>query len=44
MAAQGVTRFIEIGPGAVLSGLARRIVPGAQTASVQDLDAVDALA
>lgn len=44
MAAQGVTRFIEIGPGAVLSGLARRIAPAAQTASVQDLDAMGALA
>ena len=31
MAANGVTDFIEVGPGRVLSGLIRRIVPGAQT-------------
>jgi len=29
--AGGAARFVEIGPGNVLSGLARRIVPGAQT-------------
>lgn len=31
MAAQGVTTFVEIGPGRVLSGLIKRIAPGAQT-------------
>lgn len=34
MAAQGVTTFVEIGPGRVLSGLIKRIAPGAQTKSI----------
>jgi [acyl-carrier-protein] S-malonyltransferase len=29
--ARGVETFIEVGPGAVLSGLIRRIVPEAET-------------
>jgi [acyl-carrier-protein] S-malonyltransferase len=37
MQAQGVTTFIEIGPGKVLSGLVRRIVPEARTLSSEDL-------
>jgi [acyl-carrier-protein] S-malonyltransferase len=43
MAANGVERFIEIGPGTVLSGLAKRIVPGVETVAVGTLDALDAL-
>ena len=31
---RGVTRFVEIGPGSVLSGLIRRIDRGAQAVSV----------
>ncbi len=31
IAAQGITTFIEVGPGAVLSGLIRRTVPEAET-------------
>ena len=34
MAAHGVTTFVEIGPGRVLSGLIKRIVPGAQTRNI----------
>jgi len=47
MAAAGVTLFLELGSGKVLSGLARRIAPGAATASVgapAELDAALAAA
>ena len=44
MAAQGVDRFIELGPGKVLSGLSRRIAADAEALAVSDLDAVSALA
>ena len=43
MASHGVTRFIEIGPGQVLSGLARRIRREVEAVSVGDLDALAAL-
>lgn len=36
MAAMGVKTFVEIGPGTVLSGLIRRIVPEAVTMNVND--------
>lgn len=37
---QGVTRFVELGPGNVLSGLVRRIAEGANAVSVGDLDSL----
>lgn len=40
MAAQGVTTFVEIGPGRVLSGLIKRIVPGAQTKNINGVGAL----
>jgi [acyl-carrier-protein] S-malonyltransferase len=43
MAANGIESFVEIGPGAVLSGLAKRIAPGVETVAVGGLDALDAL-
>ncbi len=43
MAAQGVTRFLEVGPGRVLSGLAKRIVSSAEAVSIGDLDALRSL-
>ncbi|MCE9584735.1 MAG: ACP S-malonyltransferase [Planctomycetes bacterium] len=33
--ADGVKRFVEVGPGRVLSGLARKIVDGSETANVE---------
>ena len=44
MAARGVDRFIEFGPGKVLTGLSRRIVTDIEALAVPDLDAVNALA
>ncbi|HET9494484.1 MAG TPA: ACP S-malonyltransferase [Chloroflexia bacterium] len=37
MEAEGVTTFIEVGPGKVLSGLVRRIAPNARTLSSEEL-------
>jgi [acyl-carrier-protein] S-malonyltransferase len=39
---EGVTRFIEVGPGKVLSGLIRQIDRGCQALSVADPDSLDA--
>ena len=44
MAAVGVTRFIEIGPGKVLSGLVKRITKEVSTANVEDLATLKILA
>lgn len=42
MANMGVTTFVEIGPGTVLTGLVKRILPGAVTANVHDQKSLDA--
>jgi [acyl-carrier-protein] S-malonyltransferase len=35
-AGEGATAFVEFGPGSVLTGLAKRILPEARTANVSD--------
>ena len=41
--AAGYDAFLEVGPGAVLSSLVKRIEPQAQTARVSDLETLTAL-
>jgi [acyl-carrier-protein] S-malonyltransferase len=42
MADAGVDTFVEIGPGAVLTGLIKRIVPGARLINISDVASVRA--
>ncbi len=42
MAAGGVTRIVECGPGKVLAGLTKRIVEGVSACALTDSDAVEA--
>ena len=42
MSRMGVTTFIEVGPGTVLTGLIKRIAPEATTLNVQDPKSLDA--
>lgn len=44
MVGGGVTRFLEIGPGGVLTGLVRRINPEVQATAVKDMDSIRRLA
>lgn len=44
MVGQGVTRFVELGPGQVLSKLMQRIEPTVEAVSVGDLASIEALA
>jgi [acyl-carrier-protein] S-malonyltransferase len=41
LAAEGATAFVEVGPGRVLSGLAKRIVEGAGAWSIEDPSGLD---
>jgi [acyl-carrier-protein] S-malonyltransferase len=41
LAAEGATAFVEVGPGRVLSGLAKRIVEDARVAAVEDPAGLD---
>jgi [acyl-carrier-protein] S-malonyltransferase len=46
LASEGVTRYVEVGPGKALSGMIKRIVPGATILNVEgpaDLPAIEAL-
>jgi [acyl-carrier-protein] S-malonyltransferase len=42
MGAMGVTTFVEVGPGTVLSGLIKRILPNAVTMNVNDPKSLEA--
>ena len=44
LAAHGITRIVEVGPGSVLTGLVRRIAPEIETVSVAEPDALAKLA
>jgi [acyl-carrier-protein] S-malonyltransferase len=44
MAAAGIARFVELGPKQVLSGLVKRIAPGAEAVSVGDAAGIQAFA
>jgi [acyl-carrier-protein] S-malonyltransferase len=43
MAALGVTRFVELGPGKILSGLVKRISKEVVTGNIADIDSLKAL-
>ena len=44
MAGAGIDRFIEVGPGKVLSGMVKRIVPEAAVENIGDFESVQAYA
>ena len=44
MGAAGITTFVELGPGRVLTGLIKRIAPDAETLATDDPSAADRLA
>jgi [acyl-carrier-protein] S-malonyltransferase len=41
LAAEGITTFVEVGPGEVLSGLVKKIAKGATVLSVQDPESLE---
>lgn len=44
LAERGVTHFVEVGPGRVLSGLVKKITPTAHACSVEGIRGIEALA
>ncbi len=44
LAGRGVNKFVEVGPGRVLTGLVKKTVPEAQTCSVEGIQGIEALA
>jgi [acyl-carrier-protein] S-malonyltransferase len=44
LAARGVDRFVEVGPGRVLCGLVKKILPQAETVSADGIRGIEALA
>jgi [acyl-carrier-protein] S-malonyltransferase len=42
MGQMGIDLFVEVGPGKVLQGLARRTLPQAQTTGVTDIESLEA--
>ena len=44
MAEQGVSRFVEIGPGRMLTGMVKRINQHAETVNINDVSSIQALA
>jgi len=44
LAREGVTTFVEVGPGSVLSGLVRKIAKGARVLNVDSPESLEATA
>jgi [acyl-carrier-protein] S-malonyltransferase len=44
LASEGVTAYVEVGPGTVLTGLVRKIDRGARLASIEDESGLEAIA
>jgi [acyl-carrier-protein] S-malonyltransferase len=42
LAREGVTTFVEVGPGTVLSGLVRKIVKGSRVLNVDSPESLEA--
>lgn len=44
LASEGVRKYVEVGPGAVLTGLGRKILPDAAFTSIEDPSGIEAVA